>query len=244
MRKQGIALEDGVDIPSIRRHPVDALAADRHRASGLGLEPRHDPEGRRLPAATRAEKGDKLAWSSATTSLNRLVTSRSWRSGTCPARELPVAVGRSGCATAPPRRDARSSLVTRPRSRRDYTAARSSRQGVSSRGPPGVGTMAPRAGGRRGSSTDDAGPPGAGPPAAMAGCSIVTRASGRGSAGPPLFAPLPRAGVTAADTMRADERRLRCRYLFLEAECPNTPTPWCPLGDTTRVKLPRKYLTR
>ena len=61
VRKERVALEDGVDVPPVRGHAIDALPPDRHRPGGLRLEPRHDPEGRGLAAAARAEESDELA---------------------------------------------------------------------------------------------------------------------------------------------------------------------------------------
>jgi hypothetical protein len=60
VRKERIVLEDGVDVPSVRRHAVRALAPDGDRPRGLALEAGDDAKRGGLPAATRAEESDEL----------------------------------------------------------------------------------------------------------------------------------------------------------------------------------------
>ena len=59
VRKEGVALEDGVDRPPIRWQSVDPPAVDGDAAGVRPLEAADDPQQRRLAAAAGAEQGDE-----------------------------------------------------------------------------------------------------------------------------------------------------------------------------------------
>src|SRR5215204_4219829 len=59
MRKEGVALEDRVDRPPIRRQPIDPPAVDSDAAGVRPLEATDDPQQCRLAAAAGAEQGDE-----------------------------------------------------------------------------------------------------------------------------------------------------------------------------------------
>src|SRR4029079_6283995 len=55
----GVVLEDKADPAVLWRGTGDVLAVEAHRAGVWALEPRDDPQERRLPAPARAKQGDE-----------------------------------------------------------------------------------------------------------------------------------------------------------------------------------------
>ena len=61
VRKQGITLKNGVDLPFVRRHTIHAFAVKKHFAAVRFEKARDEAEGRRFAAARGAEQCDKFA---------------------------------------------------------------------------------------------------------------------------------------------------------------------------------------
>ena len=61
VRVERVGLEDHGQIAAARPHVVDHGAVDRHVARGLRLQPRDDPQGRRLSASGGTDEGQELA---------------------------------------------------------------------------------------------------------------------------------------------------------------------------------------
>src|SRR5262245_35148303 len=61
VRKERVALEDGIDGAQVRWRPGDLALADDDPAGVRSLEARDHPESRRLSAAGRAEQREELA---------------------------------------------------------------------------------------------------------------------------------------------------------------------------------------
>ena len=61
VREEGVALEDGVDVPLVRREPDDVLIAEEDAPLGRLLEAADHPQRRRLAAARRAEHREERA---------------------------------------------------------------------------------------------------------------------------------------------------------------------------------------
>ena len=61
VRKQRVALEDGVDRPAVRRQAGDLGVAEPDPSLGRPLEAGDHPQRRRLAAAARAEQREELA---------------------------------------------------------------------------------------------------------------------------------------------------------------------------------------
>src|SRR5439155_7306036 len=60
-REERVRLEHRVDVPLVRREPVDALALDEDRAQRRRDEAADEAQGRSLPAARRTEQAEELA---------------------------------------------------------------------------------------------------------------------------------------------------------------------------------------
>ncbi len=61
MREERIVLEDEADVALMRGQARQIALAKADRAAGRGQEAGHQPQGRRLAAAGRAEQRDELA---------------------------------------------------------------------------------------------------------------------------------------------------------------------------------------
>lgn len=61
MRKQGITLKNGVDLPFVRRHTIHAFAVKKHFAAVRFEKARDQSEGRRFAAAGGTQQRDKFA---------------------------------------------------------------------------------------------------------------------------------------------------------------------------------------
>ena len=61
VREQGVALEDRVDVPLVRRHLGNVDIIEDDAAARRALEPGDHPQGRGLPAAGRADHSEELA---------------------------------------------------------------------------------------------------------------------------------------------------------------------------------------
>ena len=61
VREEGVALENGVDVPLVRREPNDILIAEEDAPLGRLLEAADHPQRRRLATPRRAEQREERA---------------------------------------------------------------------------------------------------------------------------------------------------------------------------------------